>query len=60
MKNYRLENVVTKHKMQTKCTQKAQRALTQPYSPKQPKRKDFVKEKSWMIISLILLIPISP
>lgn len=39
MKNYRLENVVTKHKMQTKCTQKAQRALTQPYSPKQPKEK---------------------
>ena len=47
------------HKMQTKCTQKTQRALTHPHSPKQSKRKDFVKEKSWIIISLILFIPIS-
>lgn len=59
MKNYRLENVVTKHKMQTKCTQKIQRTPTHSHSPKQSKRKNFVKEKSWMIISLILFIPIS-
>lgn len=43
MKNHRLENVVTKHKMQTKCTQKIQRTPTHPIPQNNPKEKTLSK-----------------
>lgn len=39
MENHRFENIVLKHKMQNRCTQKIQRTPTYPPSPKNNPKK---------------------